>query len=183
MEKPQIKRSLRIGCSASVAETFLIPKLKKMKTIDSLHLISGTTRQLTHLLNEEEIHIALSVKGKKESGDRIIHRGDFVLASHDGKLKEQIIVTETRPEVAELKRFFLKQKKEITFLSVESWSLAMKLAVELNCSCLIPDFLIGKDLKKMQLRNFHPEYVIVVENTEREKLSVAENELIELILK
>jgi DNA-binding transcriptional LysR family regulator len=179
IEHPQTHRSLKIGCSASVAEHFLIPKLKKMKKLDALQLVSGTSKHLEHLLSEEEIHLSLSIKEEKvRENEKAIHQGQFVLVSKDGKLKERVITTELRPEVTSLKRYFLERKETVTFLSVESWSLAMKLALDMDYACLLPDFLLGNGLKKISTRNFNHPYQVVIESLSPEKLSSLEIRLL-----
>ncbi|WP_374073549.1 LysR family transcriptional regulator [Bdellovibrio bacteriovorus] len=185
IESPVASHTLKMGCSASLAEFFLLPYLKKMDLPESFHFVTGTSKQLASLLEEEKIHLSLSVK---ESGglvveDRqLLHKGHFVLASRDGKMKSQIFVTELRPEVTALKRHFLKSKnKEISFLTVESWSLSARFAKELGCACLVPDFLLGNDLKKIPLRGFQSTYEIVLESLPPERLSKAELQLLKLI--
>lgn len=176
--------SLKIGCSASLAKSFLIPFIKKLGKIDTLHLTTGTTSRLKHLLHQEEINLALSVQsGSAPSADgQIISEGAFVLASSDGKPRMQIITTETRSEVTALKRFYIEQKKDgITFLTVESWSLASELAIELNCACLVPEFMLSPKVKKIPTRGFAAHYQIVLESLARTKLSELEIRLLKLI--
>jgi hypothetical protein len=150
-----------------------------MKELDVLQLVSGTSKHLKHLLLEEEIHLSLSIKEEKvRENEKAIHQGQFVLASKDGKLKERVITTELRPEVTSLKHYFLERKETVTFLSVESWSLAMKLALDMDYACLLPDFLLGNGLKKISARSFHHPYHVVVESLSPEKLSSLEIRLL-----
>jgi len=175
--------SLKIGCSASLAKSFLAPLLKKLGRIDNLHLTTGTTSRLKHLLNEEEIHLALSVQSGSASlkDGKVISEGSFVLASLDGKPRTQIITTETRTEVTALKRLLVKQRKDgVSFLTVESWSLASELALELNCACLVPDFMLNTKLKKIQTRGLDTHYQIVLESLGRARLSELEVRLLNL---
>ncbi|MNT15702.1 hypothetical protein D3C72_1507710 [compost metagenome] len=138
---------------------------------------------MDHLLHEEEIHLALSVQSGSAplAKGQVISEGAFVLASSDGKPRMQIITTEPRTEVTALKRLFVEQRKDgISFLTVESWSLASELAVELNCACLIPDFMLNSKLKKIQTRGLTAHYQIVLESLAQAKLSELEIRLLDL---
>ncbi|WP_374073569.1 LysR family transcriptional regulator [Bdellovibrio bacteriovorus] len=171
--------SLKIGCSSSLAESFLFPALKQFTSVESLHLVTGTSKQLSNLLDEEEIHMALFLAEARGGRKGIkIDSGSFVLASRDGRMGPKIVTTEIRPEVTALKRHLLRQAQNVSFLTVESWSLAAKLAYEINCVCLVPEFLIGSKLKKIPLRGFKPGYEVILRNVAREKMSTMEMQLL-----
>jgi DNA-binding transcriptional LysR family regulator len=171
--------NLKVGCSASLAELFLFPQLKKIGNIEKLHLVTGTSRQLRYFLDEEQIHISLSVRERILENQRILKSGNYILVSKDGRLKKTIITTETRPEVSALKTFLSKDNSLPTYLTVESWSLSLRLAQELNYACLVPDFMSLPGMKKISTPGFVKNYEIVIESLPREKLTSAEFALLD----
>lgn len=175
-------RNIRIGCSTSLADSILIPNLKKIQNIEKMHLITGTSKQLRHLMEEEQIHLSLSVRESVFPNQQVIKKGEFILISKDGKFKKTVVTTETRPEVTALKNFFYNDYPNINLLTVESWTLTLKLAQELNYACLIPDFINSKDMKKIPIRGFDVKYEVVIESLQAEKLTSAEVELLNCLL-
>ena len=171
-------RSLSVGCSASLVETFLVPHLKKVKPLDKLNLVSGTTTELSRKLEEQTIHIAISIgawKSSVQSQEKVLSSGRFVVASPTGKMTGQLITTEKRPEVTALKRVLSRNQ---TYLSVESWTLAAQIARELGCSVLIPDFLIGERLRRVDVRGFNSRYNVTVRHASLSRLSKSEIEFL-----
>lgn len=172
-----IQNSIKIGCSASLSEYILIPQLKKMKSIDGLQIVTGTTGKLDHLLDEGELHISISIKdGHTFLKDELpISAGEFYLASRTGQMTDKLITTESRPEVLALKKSLVRLKAAPSMIQVESWSLAAQLALELKMSCLIPDFLAkASDLKQVPLKGFKEKYQVSLRHRPRWELSPAE---------
>ena len=164
-------RSLAIGCSASLADSFLLPRLKKLKPLANLKVMSGTTRELSRKLEDGDIHIAISIDG----GGRVLRSGRFALASTTGRLTEQIIVTERRPEVTALKRALSRNH---TFLSVESWSLGSQIGRELGCAVLLPDFLIEGRFRRVEVRKFDARFDVTLKSASRHLLTKPEIEFL-----
>lgn len=175
-----LKGAIRVGCSASLVDTVLLPALKKNRSHQNLHLITGTTSSLRSQWEEGEINLALYVGESHRYPNEVrIGSGHFVLASPNGQMLPQIITTESRPEVREFHRL-LSKEKGIEFNVVESWSLAAKLAIELKCCCLVPDFFL-KNLKKVPLRGYNAKYETWILHKNREMLSENEILLLETI--
>lgn len=176
-------QSLRLGCSASTAESLLFPILKKIK-IKDFHLSTGTSSQLLQQLTDETVNIAIYI-GHADPAERnefVIHNGSFVLASKNGQLTERIITTETRPEVTLLKQLLLKRNiLSDSLLTVESWTLAAKLALDIGACCLIPDFLVKEKLKKISLKGFSYPYQVLVRHKSSEQLSDSEVHLLKIL--
>lgn len=177
-------RHLNVGCSASLAEVFLFPALKKFKPITDLQLKTGTSRQLSLLMSEGAINMAMYISESKNrnKNSKVLHSGNFILAQASGKKATQVITTEERPEVLFLKKF-LKNKKEtaFSFLEVESWSLSIKLAQELGCACFIPDFLLPGNFQKIEMRGLNYSYHVILEHQDRVKLSDVELGILDLL--
>lgn len=179
-------KSLRIGCSASVAEAILFPALQKLSSVQNLHLITGTSAQLNQRLNDNDINIAIYIgdKNPSDKNEFVLESGSFVLASKTGRITSQIMTSEMRPEVLELQRVLLKRKIETTSsLTVESWSLVARLALELGYTCLIPDFLLSAKLKKVSLKGFNSAYHVIVKFKSPEKLTDSEVQLLKQLRK
>lgn len=183
-KQKNLSRHVSIGCSASLAEVFLFPVLKKLKPITELQLKTGTSRQLTLLMSEESINMAMfiSESKNKNKNSKTLYTGNFILAAPSAKKFTQIITTEERPEVLQLKKY-LKNKKEaaVSFLEVESWSLSIKLASELGCACFIPDFLLPGNFQKIEMRGLNYSYHVVLEHQDRVKLSDLELGILDML--
>lgn len=178
--------TLNIGCSSSLVDPYLLPIFRELKPIKSLHLVTGTTSHLKYRLEEKEINIAIYINDTipSEAPGIELQSGRFVLASKSGDLTSQIITTEVRPEILSLKKTLLKKKLfNQSFLIVESWSLAAKLAEEFNSTCLIPDFFLNKNLKPVALKGFKEVYRVFLAHRNLEQVSLTEARFIELIQK
>lgn len=179
---PENSQSLRVGCSASLIEALLLPALKKLGNQNSLYLASGTSRQLQYRLDQRDLNLILFVgdPGTEQDCTQILRSGYFVLASKTGEMSSQIVTTEIRPEVTALRKVLLKKNElKTSFQVVESWSFAAKMAVLFGYSCLVPDFLLGTELKKIELRGFKMKYQIILKSLSNEKLTSSECKLIQ----
>ncbi len=179
---PENSQSLRIGCSASLVEALLLPALKKLGNKNSFYLASGTSRQLLYRLDQRDLNLILFVgdADSEQDNTQVLRSGHFVLASKTGTMSSQIVTTETRSEVTTLRKVLLKKNEmKASFQVVESWSLAAKIAMQFGYSCLVPDFLLGSRLKRIELRGFKPEYQIILKSLPNEKLTSSECKLIQ----
>lgn len=177
------RRTLNVGCSASLVDAFILPIISKFKNIEQLNLKTGTTQQLKDFLDSDQTNISISAHSevRNKALSKIIHQGSFVIASLDGKPKEKIVVTEDRPEVIALKKS-LGQSTQSKLVKIESWTTGIKIAQALNIECFIPDILLGKNLKRVT-KTFTYEYSVVLEHRPKEYLSDLEIEFIDLIIK
>lgn len=166
--------SLNVGCSASLVNSFVVPAISRHKDIEHFNLKTGTTQQLRELLVSEEINISISISSdiRNKNLSKVIHHGNFVIASLDGKMKDKIIVTEDRLEVIALKKY-LGLSAQSKFTKIESWTTGIKIAKTLNMACLIPDILLEKAFKKVS-HTFKYEYRVMLEHRPMEYLSDSE---------
>lgn len=177
--------SIKIGCSVSLADLFLIPALPKLAKINSVEIKTGTSSHLKSLLNDKVIHMAIVLDDMEIPNFRteIIHKGSFVLASKSGIMESNLITTEERKEVIELHRHFVK--KQIHFqnlIKAESWSLCIKLALAMKGMCLIPDIMVQKPLKAINSPGFKYAYNVILASHRTELISEAELNLREILL-
>jgi DNA-binding transcriptional LysR family regulator len=175
-------RSLKIGCSVSLAEQFLIPALKRMKKLESARIMIATAANLKHRLEDGSINIALYI-GDKETlafQSRQLVVGRFALGSRSGKLTMPIVTSEARPEVNELKKVLLREGGGMTAaVTAESWVLCSQLAQIFDGTCLIPEFLVKPPLKPVSLKGFKFGFSIFAAHRAPELLSEFELELLE----
>jgi DNA-binding transcriptional LysR family regulator len=177
---------LKVGCSISLAEHFLIPGLKQLPSIANLELKAGTAKQLIRNLEDNEINLALLIDEVRVSGlqTEILHSGFYSLASRNGTLQGPLITTEDRQEVRTLHKHLQKDfSKPIETIKAESWSLCLKLALHLNGTCLLPDFLIDNQLKPVRLRGFKASFRVLLVHPRTALLSETEVRLIQSIKK
>lgn len=177
---------LKVGCSISLAEHFLIPGLKQLPSITNLELKAGTAKQLIRSLEDHEINLALLIDEVRMPGlhTDVLHSGFYTLASKNGSFQGPLITTEDRPEVRTLHKSLQKDfSKPIETVKAESWSLCLKLASHLNGTCLVPDFLIKNQLKAVRLRGFKASFRVLLVHPRAELLSETEVKLIQLIKK
>lgn len=174
---------LRIGCSNSLIEPVLLPALKKIRPANSLHLVTGTSSFLKARLDDDDINISISINEEPKTRNTLpVRSGHFVLASPSGKISDQVITTELRPEVIKLKRHLVKLKNvSPNYMIVESWSLAAKIATSLGHCCLIPDFLMGNTLKPIAIAGFRFPYKANLSFKNREFLSKSEITLVDTL--
>lgn len=179
-----LSQSISMGCSASLTENFLIPSLKKFDHIENLSLKTGTSAQLKNLLLNREINLALYIDqyGIKTENNIMVYEGKYVIASGDSKMKRAIFVTEDRDEVMALKHQVIRNKANtLQFFCAESWGLCTRLALALNGACLIPDFLLNSELKKVKTEKFSYNYKVIATHRAPEFLSDAEKRIIETL--
>lgn len=177
---------LKVGCSISLAEHFLIPGLKLLPNITNFELKVGTAKQLIRNLEDREINLALLIDEVRAPGlqTEILHSGFYTLASKNGSFQGPLITTEDRREVRMLHKSMQKDfSKPIETVKSESWSLCIKLASHLNGTCLAPDFLIENHLKPVRLKGFKVDFRVLLVHPRVELLSEAEGNLIHLIKK
>lgn len=176
--------SLKVGCSASLAETYLIPCLKRFKDITNLEIFTGTSTQLIQKLKNKEINVALMIDNPKTTGisTKIIGSGKFHIFSKSGEMTNTLFVTEDRPEVVELKKWFLKEKKSPHYVKVESWTLARALAQAVGGACFIPEILAHSQFKKVELPGFKHTFHILLAHQRKELMSSAEDNFCSLVL-
>lgn len=175
---------LKVGCSISLAEHFLIPGLKQLPSVTNLELKAGTAKQLIRNLEDHEINLALLIDEVRAPGLQtdILHSGFYTLASKNGSFQGPLITTEDRPEVRILHKSLQKDfSKPIETIKAESWSLCIKLAYHLNGTCLVPDFLIENQLKAIRLKGFKVSFRVLLVHPRAEFLSETEVNLIQLI--
>lgn len=164
---------------------FILPVFRVLKPIESLHLVTGTSSSLKRRLEEKEINIAVYVNELDRAYDQatVLKTGRFVLASKSGAITSTVITTESRPEVIALKKALFKKKmNDISFITVESWGLAAKLAFELNYACLVPDFALTAYHKIISLKGFNEKYQVLISHRSEEQLSSFEVKFVDLIL-
>lgn len=167
---------IRIGCSTSLVDQFLLPHLKSFKNLSGLRLSTGRASELLRSIEEGNIRLAILIgEGPGWPHSHSIHEGEFVLCSKSGDLGKSIVTTEPRPEVTELQRALHKKRlSDVALLRVESWSIGLKVAATLNCGCLVPDFLVGS-FKKVKAVPFKYPYRVSLVHRNMEQLS--ENEV------
>lgn len=173
---------LRIGCSASLMEPFLLPHLKTLKNLKSLHLSAGRSEELLQRLENDEIAIAIVIGDREQMrNSKVLWKGEYILCSRSGELGGAIVTTETRNEVVELQTVIAKKRIEnVAYLRVDSWSVGAKVAASMNSACLLPDFMLGQ-LKKVKSIPFRYPYQVTLVHRNLEHLSENEVRLIEII--
>lgn len=177
-----LPESINMGCSASLAEMFLVPSLKKIGPVENFSLKTGTSAQLKNMLLNREINLALYIDqyGIKNESNLVLSKGKYVIASGDAKSKDTLFTTENRDEVMALKHYINKKNTNSPQLfCVESWGLCAQIALAMNGACLIPDFLLNVKLKQVKTENFTYDYKIIVTHRSPEFLSDTERRIIE----
>lgn len=195
LETAQGASKLKIGCSISLADHFLIPTLKKFSLLPNLELRGGTSNQLLNALEDQEIHLAVYVESQLKSFTRreictqVLKKGQFQLYSKQGQLPDIILTTKDRFEVSALKKALLRKSsaKNVKYAEVDSWSLCIKLAQELDAACLVPDCLIAtrqdsRSLKIIKLSDFRSGYQVNLSHLRPEFLSISENQLLKYLV-
>ncbi len=172
----QLDTTLNVGCSSSLIDQYLITTLKKIKHTVKLHVQVGSSTQLKGFLENGSINVAVFVDSEATPGfeSSVISKGKFRVFSKSGKLENTLVVTEDRPEVNVLRNYLTKQKISVDLMRAESWSLATKLAETLGASCLAPEFVPNRRLKKVHLSGFHQKYNVILANRRSELLSETE---------
>lgn len=175
---------LKVGCSISLAEHFLIPGLQQLPSVKNLELKAGTAKQLIRHLEDREINLALLIDEVRAPGLQTItlHSGFYRLASKNGSFQGPLVTTEDRPEVTILHKSLQKDlSKPIQTVKAESWSLCLKLASHLNGTCLVPDFLIANHFKTLRLKGFKVSFKVLLVHPRIDLLSETEVKLIHII--
>lgn len=175
--------SIKMGCSASLADTFLNPILKSLETLDTAKLKVGPSSRIRHLLHEDEIRLGLIIDNVDDSRleREVIYKGQFLFASKSGEFSDLLITTEDRPEVAAARRYLASKNKKITrHIEVESWTLALKLAQTLSGACLVPDFIIQNGLKKISTSGFKHSCEIALIHKGRQFMSSLDTQCMDL---
>lgn len=174
-------QSVHIGCSASLAEPILGPAFKNLGTLQGLKIKTGGSAQLLRYLDDGEINLAIYVDSGMQTPHATseIRKGHFALYSPSGQIENLTLATEERPEVSALKSWFTKKRIASTFVTVESWSLALTIAQHTRCNVLIPDILAPQRLKTVSLPGYQAKYSVVVAHKQRAFLSTPENEFLE----
>lgn len=172
--KVNSSRSLKLGASSSLIDIFVVPEIAKLRNVEKFSLKTGTTKQLQDFLDSEEINIAISIDStiRNKKLCTVIHQGNFVIASPDGKKSDKFVITEDRPEVLSFKKT-LRGNFKTNLIKVESWTTGLKIARALNAACLAPDLLIEQPFKKI-LSNFKYGYKVILEHRPFEYLSEVE---------
>ncbi len=175
-------RRLKIGCSASLVEPFLLPALKRLSQYSSPEIMTGTSAKLLFQLGQDEINLAIVIDDPRRDKFSVaeVMEGEFVVASPSGKMTDLLITTEARPEVHVLTKAISRESKPQSFqrLTVESWGLGVKFALALKGSCLIPDCLLQSGLRKVAIPKFREKYKVCVVYKREEHLSLSEIELV-----
>lgn len=176
---------IKVGCSMSLADAFLIPSLKQLSSFADLEIKAGASRQLMRNLEDREISLAIMIDDVRASGlqTEVLHFGSFTLASKSGLLSGPIITTEDRDEVRALRKVLRGKMRSFEAMKAESWSLCLKLASRLNGTCLVPDILVEAPLKPVRLQNFKSRYRVLLVHHRTELVSEAEANLIQLLRK
>lgn len=167
--------SLRVACSATLAEHIVLPfleKLKRPKEI-STDIRIGTSAKVRQLVNDDESPLGLLIDDQQTFGfeSNVIRTGQFVFQSRSGKFEYPVITTELRPEVVRaLKAIGASPMR----LQIESWNLCWKTAELLGGTCLVPDIMARGNLKKVLLKSFNFEYEVLAITKNRNQLSELE---------
>jgi DNA-binding transcriptional LysR family regulator len=175
--------SLKVGCSASLADDFLIPVLKSLEGLGTAKIKVGPSMRIRHLLHEDEIRLGLVIDNVDDSRleREVIYRGQFLFASKGGEFSDLLITTEDRPEVAAARRYLASKNRKIKrHIEVESWALALKLAQTLSGTCLVPDFMIQNTLKKIATSGFKHGCEIALIHKGRQFMSALDTKCMEL---
>ncbi len=148
-------KSFKIACSATIAEHLIIPWLKKINLINfgRFEMKIGTSAKVRQLVEDGECTVGLLIDDRKTYGFEsvVLSKGNFEFLSKNGRLSHLLITTENRPEVIEGLKFIGKKNKakDIIHVQVESWSLSKKMAEAVSGTCLVPDIIPRKPLKKV----------------------------------
>ena len=176
-DKTGAGNTLKVGCSSSLVDKYLIPPVKQFSKLPKVEIKVGSTLQLKHFLEQDIINVAVFIDGPIIPGhvNQVLAHGSFTVLSPSGKFLPLLVVTEDRPEVTALKDHLYKKGIEPQIIQAESWGLALKLASSLGGACLVPDILMKTtDFKKVRIDDFDIEYKTVLVHKRNEFLSEAE---------
>jgi len=181
------KFPISIATSATIAEYFLLPALKKMNITDQglIKIKIGTSFKVQRLVEEGKAQIGILISDKKifDFDSISLKKGKFSFLSKTGKLSSPIVTTEPRQEVTELINT-LKRKnkfKDLSHVEVESWSLCNKANQTLGGSYLIPDFIADKKSRKVANINLKQDYEVITIFKNKNQLNPLERKLIKLL--
>jgi DNA-binding transcriptional LysR family regulator len=163
--KGRASGEVRIGCSASLAESFLVPALRAQKDLQAVGIHIGSSMQVRQLLKEGSIRIGVVIDDLVEPmlHREVIHKGQFVFAGKSAEFSNLLVTTESRPEVIGAKKYLMKRKIDFSRqMQVGSWSVAQSLAKSLGGTCLIPEFLIQNPMRKISVTGFKFSYEVSV---------------------
>ncbi|MBX3033176.1 MAG: LysR family transcriptional regulator [Bdellovibrionaceae bacterium] len=175
-------QSLKIGCSASLID-LVFPKIQRLLGKSPLPIVKiGSTSRLIELLEQKQIHLAFLIPTYKISGCKTVdfHSGKFVLRSKSGQMDGPLIVTERRPETEDFERFAAKKRLRIgQRIEVESWTVASRLAKQMDGTCLVPDYISDDSLRTVSPRGWTFPYKAQVAVKQGSFLSSLESELLQ----
>ena len=178
--------SLKVGCSSSLVDKYLIPPVRQFPELPKIEIKVGSTLQLKHFIEQDIVNVAVFIDGPIIPGhvNQVLAHGSFTLLSPNGKFQPLLVVTEDRPEVTALKDHLYKKGIEPQIVQAESWGLALKLASSLGGACLVPDILTSTtELKKVRLPEFDVKYKTVLVHKRNELLSDSEIKFCEFLRK
>lgn len=175
-----INQSVKLGCSFSLAEKLVMPVINSFQETPPLEIKVGSTSQIRNYFEQGQINIGVYI-GKEIALEglqhQVVHKGEFVLLSQDGKLSDVIVVTEDRPEVLSLKNALKKLGIEVRYLKAESWTLAMMLAKNVRESCFVPDIMMDTyQFKKNKMKIPKVSYEAILSSRRNEFLTPLEVE-------
>lgn len=172
---------LNIACSATIAEYFVLPALKKLK-LGKVRIQIGTSAKVRQLVADGEAQLGLIINDNKTFGfsSKVIANGHFVLQSKSGKFSGPLITTENRPEVTHLFKTLNKQNQEFEqYIQVESWSVCRKTMETLGGTCLVPDLIDSHGFKQVRDIKYSFPYDMLAIFKNQNTLSKAELDLLE----
>ncbi len=183
-QKIESKSVLRIGCSASLFESFIAPALKQISSQTRIKF--GTSSAIKEFVQDKKVDLGIIIDdGMTESFEKHdIQTGNFILMGKKGSLNKGIIVTEDRPEVISLMKDLPKLKPAVSLgkIKVDSWSGCSSLAHQGLGACLVPDFFMNKKLQHFHAKTVRYPYK-VISISRKGEFSVEVNELINILNK
>lgn len=166
---------LSIGCSATLAEHFVLPILKKTTSLKNIRtkIRIGTSHKVRQLVEEGDVTLGLLIDDERTFGfdSSVLREGHFEFQSQSGRLESPLVMTELRPEVL---RAINAISSNTYRTQIESWSISRKTVESLGGTCLVPDLIPRGPLKKVTVKNFSYKYKILAITKNKKLLSPAE---------
>ncbi|MES2856065.1 MAG: LysR family transcriptional regulator [Bdellovibrionota bacterium] len=177
----EVRLGVKIACSATLAEFFVLPGLKKSGLSDRNEIRIGSSAKIRQLVADDDVRLGILIDDDRTIGfsTEVIGFGKFGLWSKTGKSQTPLITTEDRPEVRKLiEKFEAKRLLPNSHLQVESWTVCRRALDVFGGMCLLPNLISTRGLKPVRSLKFDHSYRILAVYKDRNTLSADEVRLL-----